>query len=457
MPLYTTKGLLSPAALLLHTDALAQVLKAMAPYLGRNAPNESGTGAALAHLARLTTLGNGSSTYPGVTVPDFKANVRADFDALVGLLSWDKVFAKVKRPLSELDSLVTNGIPSTWSFVDSTNQKHPFDLYLSRLNGAASAPVAGAPTAGTLTAANSSSGRMAECSSGQRPYLVHTLVGDKSWKETLPSGNATQVAIAAPNNSYTYQIAGTVPAGVYYVRLYRGYYGDSSGDTKYWFKDYPVTAGGAYPAIPIYEADAELRVDINPPSWLQCLMTPELAAWYALVFATAPPTGDGPMQYAASGMLAAENVLLGPLVRSSVNQILGLGNVSQHGLFGTYVVGTGWTAAGILTANNATGNAQGFAGAYGTGTGGLRARVTSVLNAAGTLTLTYTYYDSAHGWGDVRTDTGLVSASFTGTAVGSTATWSIPAGRIVLSATVTAAGGGLSSGTVVVEAENRLG
>lgn len=454
MPINTIKGILSPADILLHCDALAAVIKQIAPSLGRNAPNESGTGAYLAHIARLTTLGNGSSTYPGLNNPDVKANVRAEMDALVGLLSYDKLFAKIKRPLSELDGMVTRGIPTGWSFVDTTNRQHPFDLYLSRLNGAASAPVAGTPTAGTLTAANSTSGRMTECSGSSRPYLVHTLVGANSWKESLPSGNATQVTIAAPNNSYTYQISGTVPSGVYYVRIYRGYYGDSSGDPKYWVKDYAVTAGDSYPAIPIYEADAELRTDIQPPSWCQALMIPELALWYALVFATAPES-DAPMQYQSGGMLSAENVMLGELVMSSVSQILGLGNIRQHGLFGTYIVGTGWTAGSILTANNYAGNAQGFGGAYGTGTGGLQARVTSALNAAGTVTLTYGYYDSTNGWGSIQSGVGLVSDSFSGTAVGSTANWDIPAGRIVRSATVTAVGGGLTSGTFEVEAQAR--
>lgn len=450
MPLNTVKGILSPASILLHTDGLAAVLKQAAPTLGRNAPNESATAAYKAHLARLTSLGNGSTTYPGLGLPALASGIQDDLDALVQNLSWDKLFAKRKRVISELDSMVTNGKPSSWSFVDSTNQLHAFDLYLQRLNGT-SAPAAGTPTAGTLTAANDASGRMAECSGASRPYLVHTLVGDKSWKESLPSANATVTTIAAPNNSYTYQIAGTVPAGVSYVRIYRGYYGDGSGGTKYWVKDYACTAGASYPAIPILEADAELRTDLNPPSWCQAMMVPEFAAWYALAFATAP-NSDLPMQYQSSGMLSPQNVLLMPTVIGGVNQILGLGNVQQHGLYGLYVVGTGNTAYGILTANNATGSAQGFGGAYGTGTGGLQARVTSVLDAAGTATITYTYYSSTLGWGVADTATGLVSDSFTGTAVGSTANFDIPAGRIVRSATITAVGGGLTSGQFVVEA-----
>lgn len=457
MPLNTIQGILSPADILLHVDALAVVFKNIAVNLGRNAPGESTTAAYLAHLARLTSMGDGTSTYPGLGLPSFQGDVREGMDALVGALAYDKLFAKQKLPIMPLDTMVTRGKPASWSFVDTTTQRHAFDLYLSRLNATA-APTAGSPTAGTLTAANSTSGRMAECASGQRPYLVHTLVGDKSWKESLPSGNATQVAIAAPNNSYTYQIASTVPAGVYYVRIYRTFYGGASGDTKYWVKDYPVTAGDSYPAIPILESDAELRTDLNPPSWLQCQMTPEFATWFALCFATAPLIGDAPMQYASGGMLSPENVLLGPLVRSSVNQILGLGNIAQHGLFGTYLVGTGLTAGSILTANNYLGNAQGFGGAYGTGTGGLRARVTSTLDAAGTATISYTYFDATNGWGSAQTATGLVSDSFTGTGVGSTATFDIPSGRIVRSVTaVTAVGGGLSSGTFVIEAENRLG
>ena len=55
---------------------------------------------------------------------------------------------------------------------------------------------------------------------------------------------------------------------------------------------------------------------------------------------------------------------------------------ASTGIFGTQVLGTGFTAGAILATNTPASNIQGFAGGLG-----LQARVTGVLNAAGTTTV----------------------------------------------------------------------
>ncbi|HXJ40745.1 MAG TPA: hypothetical protein VNH18_15800, partial [Bryobacteraceae bacterium] len=77
--------------------------------------------------------------------------------------------------------------------------------------------------------------------------------------------------------------------------------------------------------------------------------------------------------------------------------------------------------------------------------------VTSVLDASGTVAIPYNYYDAAHGWGNVQSATAS-AATFSGTAVGETAMPTITSGRIVQTVGNPTEGGGLSTGTYIIEA-----
>jgi hypothetical protein len=239
-------------------------------------------------------------------------------------------------------------------------------------------------------------------------------------------------------NGYSYQIAGTVPSGVSKVRLYRSLYGAASGGPYAWVMDAPVAAGSSYPAIALTAPDSAIRQDWQPPSWAVYLQAPETALLFGLAFAM---SSAGSLVYSANGQLNPLNVALGPATGQ-----LGSGNTPATGLFGMFILGTGYTANSFQAAN--TGNIQGFAG----GTG-IQARVTTALNSASwTPTIAYTYFDATHGWGNAQTQAGLTpSAGLTTGAVGDLITFSVPAGRIVQTAGVTAQSGSATSGALVFE------
>ncbi len=441
--LNTLGGMLSAADAILYMDNLATYAKNNASRFGQNANGETGTIAADANLIRKVILGDGTTTYPGLSSDGMKGKSRSGLNGLVFGSRYDTEFARLMQQLiPPLDSMVTENLPSGWVMASQTIP-HAFDTYLLRMNGTAS-PYAGTPPAGAtaaLTLATDYTGRMPECATTVRPYISHTFVGDDDWEESLPSTEVQGATITHADGGLTYTIASpaTVPSGVYKLRLYRSLYSAGAAATKYYQKEYDTTPGAAWPTMRLLEGDEELT-KLSPPSWFQCAAVAEFALEFALAYGSAQSNTGVPgintevlLSLNSTGMLSPQNVLLVPS-----NALLGLGNEDQHGNFGVYTVGTGWVTGTILTTNNATGRSQGFAGAYGTGSNGLRCRATTALNNAGTVTISYTYYDAANGWGNAQTATGLVSAAFTGTASGSTATFSIPAGRIVRTVTVTA-------------------
>jgi hypothetical protein len=427
-----------------YFDALAGLFAGQVANIGIGAPGESGTLAALAVLARKQVMGDGSVTFPGLGNATWQAAVRPYFDALVNSLRYDALFAaKCRAMITTLDGLILSNLPVGWKFVTPGGPTHALDAHLTRINGGCNAPTTPS-AAGTLTATNSAAGALPTTSSGNAPRVVHTLVGASDVNESLPSAEATQVAIAAPNNAYSYQISGTVPSGVTKVRLYRSRFGDPSGGPYYWDQDVAVVAGASYPAILIQQPDTQLRTDWNPPQWLSALITPEGAMLFALAYATAaqqPGSAPLPLQLNATGMLSPTNVALSPS-----NAFLGLGNPPQSAQFGARTLGSAYAAYGFQTSNNAAANVQGFAGGMG-----LQARVTTSLNGTLTLTPTYTYYDAAHGWGNAQTDT-ATGVAFGSTAVGMLAVFSIPAGRIVRSVTGDSTSGTATSGAYIYEA-----
>lgn len=433
----TLLGAPSVADVQLFMDTLATHLKATYSTLGLNAPStESGTFAIKANTAYNTLLGDGASLY-GLSNPAWKSLIKDPMAAFKKAFRWDVLYARlmggIAGTIGTLDSQVSANLPSGWTFTSSTIL-HPFDAWLMRANAANSGVPATPAAAGTVAAANTSGGGLATVLVGSAPRIKHTLVGASSWLESLPSAAGTQTAIASPNNSYTYTIAGTVPSGVTAVRVYRQLMGGSGN--YYWDQDVAATAGASYPSITLTQPDILLRQDWQPPSWFQIAMVPEAAALFALAYATQGTNNidNQPLVYSTGSMLSESNVAVG-----NSNAFLGLGNVAQHAEFGNSVL-TGaatqtYTAGSLLTANNTARNAQGFAGSIG-----VQARVTTALAAAGTVTISYTYYDATNGWGSVQTQTGI-SATFGAATLGSLATFTITAGRIVRSVTVTAVSG----------------
>jgi hypothetical protein len=424
----TQTGAPSTADIILCMDAFASQLKPQYGNIGLAAPGDTSSYAYLAANGTSKILGDGSTNY-WLSNSVLKAKLKDPLAAWQGRSRYDSITAALRDAITVIESQISGNLPSGWIFTGAT-QTHSLDSYLLRAN-AANANVPTTPaSAGTLTATTNAAGSIATCSSGNGPRVVHTLVGASGYNESLPSALATQVALSGSQNAYTYQIASTVPAGVTFVRVYRGYVAGGA-NIYYYDQQVAVTPGSSYPAITIAQPDSQLRTDWVPPSWLSCLMSPESAAVFALAFASASQQSGAavnPLVFSSGGQLSPDNVFLTPS-----NGFLGLGNQSQSGVFGVDVVGTGYTAGTIATANSYLQNIQGFAGAGGVANC-LQARVTSVLDAAGTVAPTVTFFDAAHGYGNVQTAT-LAAATFSGTAVGQAAVFTVTNGRLIRTVT----------------------
>ena len=432
-------GAPTAAQIALYTDARAKVLEGAYPLLGMAGPGETGTLAALEAAALTAILGDGTSGSPGLGSPAWQGLVSDALKSAAAGARYDSLFARQSLLMRTLDDLVQGALPSGWRF----GAPRPFDAHLTRLNGAAGAPATPA-AAGTLTAVQNSAGALPSTSSGSAPRILHTLVGSNDELESLPTTEAVQVAIAGANNSYTYQIAGTVPSGIRKVRIYRSSFG-SSGAPYGWDQDAAVSAGSAYPAIAILQPDSLLRMDWQPPAWMQCALRPAAAALFALAYSAALASG-GLIQFSSSGMLSPGNILLAP-----ANGFIGIGNPTQGALFAqshlTALNTSVSVPGGIQLLNSPAQNMQGFAGAIG-----LRARCIAALNGTLTPTITITYCDAAHGWGSAQTTGGLTpSTSFSTGAVGDTAVYTIPAGQLVQAISETAVSGTATSGSWVYE------
>ncbi len=437
MPITSTAPSAAQAAL--YADACGRVLEGAYTLLGLGLPGESGTLAALENAAQASIMGNGTGLNPGLGQPVWQGLVSGALNSASAGARYDSLFARQAILMRTLDDLVQSALPNGWQF----GARRPFDGHLMRLNGAVNVP-ATPPAAGVLTAAQSAAGALPTTISGLAPRVVHTLVGSTDELESLSTAEAVQVAISGVNNSYTYQIAGTVPSGIRKVRVYRSLFG-SSGAPYGWDQDVSVTASSAYPPITLLQPDATLRTDWQPPAWMQCGMRPAFAALFALAYSSASIAG-GLIGFNASGMLSPGNILLG-----SANGYIGIGNPPQSATFGqsalTALNTSAFTAGSFQSVNSAAQNLQGFAGAAG-----IRARCISALNGSLTPTLTITYYNAANGWGSAQTASGVTpSAGFSTGVVGDTAVFTIPAGRIVQAVTETGVSGTATTGAWVYE------
>jgi len=448
----TSAGILSATQLNTLLDSLATVLKNSYANLGLGSPGESSTTfASLTKTARGAILGDGSTTY-GIGNAAFQARIKDPLYGFVANSRYDSIFAtRCKFIMTELESWITGNLPSGLVYTSST-QKHPLDAYLLRLNAVSSSTPTTPASAGVLLGTTVTGGGLPTATAGNATYVRHTLISSSGdWYESLPSPEATRVALVGSQNSFSYTIAGNVPTGVSKMCIYRGYFAGASG-TEY--LDQIVTGlvpGSAYPVVTIKNPDYALNTFWLPPSWLQCPQSPETAAIFGLAFAvanTTPGQSIQPLVFSSAGMLTPQGIFLTPS-----NGFLGIGNQPQSGIFGTQDTSTTYVAGAINTTNNYSTNSQAFAGAYGANC--VRARASSVLGAAGTTAITYSYYDQSHGFGNGQTATSA-AATFSGTAVGSTATYTITAGRLVYAVTANSLGGGLSSGNLLIEAAPNL-
>jgi hypothetical protein len=435
-------GVLQASQIITYMDSRSTVFEPAAAFLGIGLPSESGTLALLELTSQKTILGDGATLY-GIGNQLLQQKISADLITAGMSERYDVLFSRQSNLMLALQSNITGNLPSGWKF---TNQ-NLFDAHLQRLNGGLGAPTTPA-LVGVSTAVSNINGALPNTLVGNAPYIVHTLVGSSDQAESLPTGVSTQVAISGANNAYSYQIVGTVPAGVTKVRTYRTVFGGSSAGPYYWDQDVAVTAGSAYPAILILQNDGQLRTDWLPPSWMQCALRPSSAGLFALAYSVVQPGGasSSPMKFNAYNMLSPGNVLLLP-----VNKFLGVGNQPQTGIFGSSIATAANTATftpgSIQTSNNALTNVQGFAGATG-----IQCRCTTTFVGTLTPTISYTYFDATHGWGNPQTVSGVVATSaFNNSAVGATITFTIPAGRIVQTVTESSVSGTATSGAYLYE------
>lgn len=430
------KGILSAAQLIQVLDGLTTVFDTVYPALGLGKIGETGTATASALSFKTSILGDGTTTNPGLG-NSYQQDIAGQLDALISYSRYDTFWSRMRTFIASLDANVQVNIPASLIF-SSVASRHFTNSLLLRINAAhAGVPVTPA-TAGVLTAGVASGGALPLTVVGSAPRVVHTLIGANDYDESLPCPEATQVAIAGSNNSYTYQVAGSVPAGVKKIAVYRGYVG---GATSIYYLDQVVSvaAGLPYPAVTLKQSDTGLRDDWSPPAWLSCLLKPEAAAIMALAYSVSGVAVASSLT--SVNMISETNVSLAP-----ATGYLGIGNPVQNALFGVMTVGTGFVAGTVQTTNDPPNSIQGFAGSIK-----LRARVTTVLNAAGSATVTYTYYSAAGGYGTVNTATSA-SATFSAAAVGTTLSFTIPAGRLIVAVTAVTPTG-ITSGVFVVEAE----
>jgi hypothetical protein len=447
--------MLLPAQVIAYCDPLATCLKNSYGWFGLDAPGESGTLASYFDAFRVATLGDGISEY-GLGSPAFQNLVLSAINSAVRQAGYDVFFQGLKSLITALNTNVQNNLPAGWVFGGNGNSGQAFDFALQRMNGiSANAPAT--PTAGTLAAVNQPGGAMPSFTSGNAPYLCHSLVRQYDYMESLPSADATRVAISAAYNGYSYTISGTVPAGVYKVRIYRSFV-SGADHIYYWAMDVAVTPGGAYPVIYVLAPDRLLRTDVRPPSWMSCLMASEFAAIFALAFATAQKSTSqagvvsAPI-FSSVGMLSPINVALPSAnlgTGIAANGFMGIGNSLASVVLDTATITAANTAThvqgSIQTANAPGSNIQGYAGAAG-----LQVRVVNALTG-GTLTsvtISYSYLAAATGQ-TVESGT-LTSGACTGTAEGSTCAFTLPAGELVLAAHVTGVACSATGGEVIIE------
>jgi hypothetical protein len=423
-------------------DPLASLLRSAVPTVGIGDPAENVasplvTLAAKARRFRDVSIGDGSTNYVGIANVGMQAQLVPMANKLISFFNSYTMLAQgVAAPLRFLDQWIQQNVPSGWLWQSDTGQR-ALDLWLYRMNGAYNGTQVAPVAAPVLTAAGGGALK-AQSNAANAPGVVYTYVGTYDWQESLPSAEATRVALTGANNAYNVSIS-AFPAGVRKVRFYRtwdgtGYAGGTPGAGPYfWDSDWTASTG-----IVLKSHDAALNTGWTPPSWLSCMMGPEQAIVFALAY-LASISGSDPSLGAYSGLslMAPENVSLCPASRK-----LGIGNQDTSGIFRSWT-DTVQTAGSIPTANVAASGIQGFAGAAN----GIQARVTSALDQNTNLTVTYTYTDAANTTPQTATSGSVALTK----ELGSTVSFAVTAGRLVKSVTaITVASA--TTGTLIIEA-----
>lgn len=310
----------------------------------------------------------------------------------------------------------------------------------------------------TLTAANSGSGAIPNCSSGNAPDIIVNAVGANDYDESIVAVVTHAGALTGANNAYTLALSGIVPTPAPRVlRIRRTKLGGHGSGLYFFDQDVPntLTAGSAWSGlgtITLTKSDPQLLPDGGPPSFLSCLLTPEEAWLIASCYATAPPANTNVI-YNGNNVAFPDGALPNPanVAMNPANGFMGYSPASSA-IFGTTTNGV-FAAGTVQTANNAAAGVQGVAGAYGDVAGfKIRARVTTTLDGTRTPTILYVYYDILHPHTPI-TKTGLAADSgFAGSIAGEEITFSIPPGRLVISLSETSATGTMTTGVYVYEA-----
>lgn len=429
-----TSGMPLPADILTIFDNQAAIFKAQWPNIGSNAPSETTTLAAKAQAAIDKILGDGTTTNPGIANSDLQARLQQALRQLPIAFRYDSIFRQCGPTFTAFDNWVASNLPSGWN-LNSSDGARAGDLWLRRLN-AANSGVPASVVAVTPTLAATTGGAVGQSGVIRVKFTVTSSNGD--WLESQPSTGSSTITLTGKNNAITVTISGTAPVSGY-VNVYRQIAGSGAGDAYYYDQRVAITSAAAYPAITCVLSDQDLRRDIQPPSWLQCMMLPEAALLYALCYTTQGATVGAQMglpSLQASGMMNPANVTLNPSYIDASNTLgfLGMGNPPSSGQLAQWIA-TAFTEGAFPASNVVASRLQGFAGAV-TGVssgGGVRLRTVVVLSANAPITnLIYYWYDATHALdGAVQGPTTIAAPGTLNSAQGSTLDVGIPAGRLV--------------------------
>ena len=447
MSTYLDGGLLPADLILLMDGPITRQLKQIYSAMGLDAPGEATSGATKYTTGRASILGDGSTTY-GISNAQFKNLVATRTERGANFSHYDYYFSfQGSDYWNDIDNWIRNTLPPTWSF--SGDGYRPLDAALLRINANHAFAPATPATAATLIA--TTGGSRPAVASGSAMRIVWTLVGDRSWKESLPSPASTQVAIVSPNSAYKIDlsaVSGNIPSGVQKIRIYCQVDGSSGGDPYFYNKEVSVTAGTAYstftsgsPLATITEADSTFNKFHRPPVYCGAQALPEAAFAYAIINASAGSVPGSPMKYGVSSQFQPSNVALNP-----INGFLGIANSAAHGTLATWVA-TALTVGSIQKVNSYADRVQGFYGAVG----GVQARTTATLNGTASITsIGYSYYDLTSPQVEL---TGTIAGPLSLTAaIDSTVDLAIPAGRVVTKINSNTVGTA-TTGTFVYEAK----
>lgn len=442
MAITITQGLPSAADILLEMDALGSIFKGQYANIGVFAESETTTLAGLTRVARNKIMGDGTTTYPGLANTDMQKIAADTMKTAVGRARYDLWFQQYSPIFTGLDNLVKTNVPTGWNWSSSAGNR-PLDLWLIYLNACnANTPVAPTFTP-SLSGTTVAAGAIGQSGVTRVKCCYQSSSGD--WLVGLPCTASSTITLTGKQNAITFTPAGnsTVTG---YLLVFRQLLGAGAGDAYYFDQRVAVTNGVAHPAITMTQADQQLNLSLSPPSWLQCPLLPEEAFLYVDSYA-AQPFAQGALAgfftYDSRAFLTPSNVSLNP-----ANTFLGLGNPAASGELGRWV-DTALTVGSPATANDAMNVIQGFAGAMG---GDLQFRVAGVLNASSVNpSITYDYYDSTHPVSGSAQSATTAAAGTLNTAVGSTLTVDVPAGRLVTAITAVSIPT-TATGTIVIEA-----